>query len=50
VTDVDAPGAQRRQPLHLGVDVIDAQIEVDSSLPLLGLGHPSQDHRRIRQA
>jgi hypothetical protein len=48
LADVDLPSAQLLEPLDLGGDVGDPQVEVDAYLALLGFGHPLQDHRRVR--
>jgi hypothetical protein len=48
LADVDSPSAQLLEPLDLGGDVRDPQVEVDTHLALLGFGHPLQDHRRVR--
>jgi hypothetical protein len=48
LADVDPPSSQLFEPLDLGGDVGDPQVEVDAHLALLGFGHPLQDHRRVR--
>ena len=48
LADVDPSSAQLLEPLDLGGDVGDPQVEVDTHLALLGFGHPLQDHRRVR--
>jgi hypothetical protein len=48
LANVDPPSAQLLEPLDLGGDVRDPQVEMDAHLALLGFGHPLQDHRRVR--
>jgi hypothetical protein len=48
LADVNPPSTQLLEPLDLGGDVVDAQVEVDARLALLGLRYALQDHRRIR--
>ena len=47
LADVDSPSTQRLEPLDLGGDVGDAQVEVDAHLALLGFGDPLQYDRRV---
>jgi hypothetical protein len=48
LADVDPPSTQSLEPLDLVGDVVDAQVEVDPCLAVLGLRNALQDHRRIR--
>src|SRR5580693_3010558 len=43
---VDAPCAQYLKSVHLGLDVVDDQVEVHPVLDRLGFGHPLQEKRR----
>jgi hypothetical protein len=48
LADVDPASTQPLEPLDLGGDVGDPQVEVDADFALLGFGHPLQNHRWVR--